>query len=65
MAEKKNADDAGQAEVQKKVAENEEKGYQGVRPAGPDDAEYALTSGPESPTATEVAEQYGGSTDTR
>ncbi len=54
MATKKN-DDAGEAEVQANVDEAEEKGYYGTLPEGrPDNSEWSLETGPDSPTAEEL-----------
>ncbi len=46
-------DDAGQAEVQARSDEAEEKGYLGVAPPGPPNEAFSLESGPESPSAAE------------
>jgi hypothetical protein len=54
MATSKKADDAGQAEVQAVFDEAAEKGYFGEVPDGPPNEAYALTSGPDSPSAAEV-----------
>ncbi len=46
-------DDAGQAEVQARSDEAEEKGYLGVAAPGPPNEAFSLESGPESPSAAE------------
>ena len=58
MADAKNKqtsskDDAGQAEVQARSDEAEEKGYLGEVPPGPPNEAFSLESGPDSPTASE------------
>lgn len=42
-------DDLGQAEVQKKVDQETEQGYRGTKVDPTPDAEYTLTTGPDSP----------------
>lgn len=49
--------DAGQAEVQAKVDEADEKGYFGRVPAGPPNEAFSLKSGPDSPTVAEQTPQ--------
>lgn len=46
-------DDAGQAEVQARSDEAEEKGYLGEVPPGPPNEAFSLESGAESPSAAE------------
>lgn len=51
-------DDLGQAEVQKKADEAQEKGYYGEAPPGPPNEAYSLKSGPDSPSHAEERD-YG------
>ncbi len=53
MTTKKDSNDAGQAEVQAKSDEAEEKGYLGTVPPGPPNEAFSLESGPDSPSAYE------------
>ncbi|CAN5808484.1 hypothetical protein BH24ACT15_BH24ACT15_37560 [soil metagenome] len=57
MADAKNKqtskDDAGQAEVQARSDEAEEKGYLGEVPPGPPNEAFSLESGPDSPSVSE------------
>lgn len=52
MAAKKQAD-AGQAEVQKKVDEEQEQGFRGSEVDPLPNSAHSLESGPEAPTAAE------------
>lgn len=52
MAEKK-PKDSGQAEVQKNVDAEEEKGFRGVEVDPTPNSEFSIQSGPKSPTAEE------------
>jgi len=55
MSTSKKSDDAGQAEVQKRADKVTEKGYIGTLPEGrPDNKEWSLETGPDSPTAAEL-----------
>lgn len=53
MATSKKSDDAGQAEVQKKVDENTEQGFEGEAVDPLPNSAYSLESGPDSPTIEE------------
>lgn len=48
-------EDLGQAEVQKERDEVAAKGHVGYKPDGPPNAAYSLTTGPDSPSALDVA----------
>jgi hypothetical protein len=54
MAQQKPKDDAGQAEVQKKFDEANDKGHFGHKPDGPANKEYSLLTGPDSPGAFDL-----------
>lgn len=45
--------DAGEAEVQRKADEAEQKGYIGTVPPGPPNEAYSLESGPDAPSHAE------------
>jgi hypothetical protein len=51
VATKKQEADAGQAEAQKLVDQETERGYVGAKVDPVPDEEYSLQSGPDSPTA--------------
>ena len=48
-------EDLGQAEMQAKRDADVEKGHWGEKPPGPDNAEYTLKTGPDSPSALDAS----------
>lgn len=56
MATAKKSADAGQAEVQKNVDEEQEQGFRGAEVDPLPNSAYSLESGPDSPTAAEQRE---------
>lgn len=56
MTKAESKDDAGQAEVEKDVAEAQEKGYRGAGVDSLPNSAHSLESGPDAPTAQEQRE---------
>jgi hypothetical protein len=57
QSDSKGGEDAGQAELQRRDDEATEKGYIGEKPAGPDNEEWSLQSGPDSPTVKQLQDR--------
>jgi hypothetical protein len=53
----KNGEDLGQAELQRRSDEASAKGYLGEKPDGPDNSEWSLESGPDSPTVKDLQDR--------